>query len=250
MLPADTWFYGIPSNYVPSSDIWTLKAGTARTTGWNLVSSWAVKDVETAGALGLTPPALKFSSDLQTNMERQQFAAVAVRLWEKLYGTDAPDAPEHPFTDLAPAALDPMAVFTDGLWDTWSEEEQGAWRYGCMTGEHDFYAGACAQAYALGLIRGISDTVFAPHDTLTREQAATILYRLMAQGEKTLAAASPLTFDDAGEISSWAREAVAVLTQLDIIRGVGGNRFAPQAPVTCQEALALAVRIIERQGNS
>ena len=241
VLPADTWNYSVPSSYVPASTVYALEAGTARTTRWNLVSDWALETVETATDLGLTPAPMKFDDDLRGDMERQQFAALVVRLWEKLNGTAAPANPEYPFEDIPPLAPDLLDVF-DGLWDAWSEKEQNLWLYEYTTVGRKSYARACAQAYALNLVLGISDTVFAPQDTLTREQAATILYRLMA-GENDPGAELSLTFDDSEEISGWAREAVAFLTSRGIINGVGNNRFAPKAPVTCEEALALAVRI-------
>lgn len=246
---------GVEHVMVMSIDNWNffafqraaMEAGTARTTRWNLVSDWALEAVEAATDMGLTPPAMKFSDDLRADMERQQFAAVAVRLWERLKGSAAPAEPEHPFEDIADFDPHLLDVF-DELWDTWDDDERWSWQhknyiYSNATNPPDPYAQACAQAYALGLIFGISGTEFAPQDTLTREQAATILYRLVAEEEGDPDAAASLTFDDAGEISGWAREAVAFLTSRGIISGVGGNRFAPKAPVTCQEALALAVRI-------
>lgn len=240
VVSIDTWNFYLHQRVV-------MEAGTARTTRWNLVSDWALEAVEAATDMGLTPPAMKFSDDLRSNMERQQFAAVAVRLWERLKGSAAPAEPEHPFEDIADFDPHLLDVF-DELWDTWDDDERWSWQhknyiYSNATNPPDPYAQACAQAYALGLIFGISGTEFAPQDTLTREQAATILYRLVAEEEGDPDAAASLTFDDAGEISGWAREAVAFLTSRGIISGVGGNRFAPKAPVTCQEALALAVRI-------
>lgn len=237
IMPLDTWnFY--------TSQRAAMEARTARTTRWNLVSDWALEVVEAATDMGLTPPAMKFSDDLRTNMERQQFAAVAVRLWERLKGSAAPAEPEHPFEDIADFDPHLLDVF-DELWDSWDYDERWEWHatHFYTNNKPDPYAQACAQAYALGLIFGISGTEFAPQDTLTREQAATILYRLVAEEEGDPDAAASLTFDDAGEISGWAREAVAFLTSRGIISGVGGNRFAPKAPVSCQEALALAVRI-------
>lgn len=96
---------------------------------------------------------------------------------------------------------------------------------------------------ALDIIKGKSETEFALNDFLTREEAATLLCRLIKKVYPN-AAATEMYFDfaDGGEISDWAMSSVQTVCNMGIMNGVGDNKFAPQELYTTEQAIATLVR--------
>ena len=87
----------------------------------------------------------------------------------------------------------------------------------------DWYRDAITWAYQTGVVAGTSDTTFSPDLPVTREQIAVILMEYAAKvleltngGEKADLAAFP----DGGQVSSWARDAMADAVALGLISGV------------------------------
>jgi len=84
---------------------------------------------------------------------------------------------------------------------------------------------------------GTSAETFAPDDTLSRAMVATILYRK--------ADAPDVTFLPVfGDVSAdqWYSDAVVWAYQNDVVRGVGGGRFAPEYSVTREQFAAAMMR--------
>ena len=103
----------------------------------------------------------------------------------------------------------------------------------------DWYYGGVMKAAAAGIIYG-DGGAFRPNDTITREDAAVILYRLMqADGEDTAE-----NFADRDKISDYARNAVGVMASKGIISGYDG-KFAPKDNAT----RAMAVMMINNTRN-
>lgn len=104
---------------------------------------------------------------------------------------------------------------------------------------------------ALGIINGKSETEFAPNDSLTREEAAAILCRLIKEMYPEVAAAEQyFDFADSVQISDWAASSIQVICNMGIMNGVGDNRFAPQDLYTTEQAVATLVRVYENAGKS
>ncbi|MFD0715620.1 S-layer homology domain-containing protein [Paenibacillus sp. GCM10027626] len=99
-----------------------------------------------------------------------------------------------------------------------------------------------ATAQAHGIITGYTNTLFGANDPITREQMAVMLMRAaeLPAGKKTI------TFNDQGNISSWAQEAVAALSEQGIILGHPDGSFQPQKSATRSEAAATLVRTLEK----
>lgn len=99
-----------------------------------------------------------------------------------------------------------------------------------------YYANAVATASEWGLVQG-NGGKFRPQDTITREEAAVILVRLVDLLGKNDVAGSSSTaaFADMKEISSWAKDAVQAAQALGLIQGKGNNRFDPKGTVTRAE---------------
>lgn len=100
---------------------------------------------------------------------------------------------------------------------------------------------------AMGIIKGKSETEFAPNDLLTREEAATIISRLI----NTFYANVDVTelyfeFADSIEVSDWAMNHIQRICNMGIMNGVGDNRFAPQENFTTEQAAATLVRCCDK----
>ena len=98
---------------------------------------------------------------------------------------------------------------------------------------------------ALGIINGKSETEFAPGDFLTREEAATIIIRMINSVMPMPATEMWFEYDDIEEISEWASGPVQTISNLGFMNGVGNNMFAPKATFTTEQAIITLVRVYE-----
>lgn len=97
--------------------------------------------------------------------------------------------------------------------------------------------------YNLDIISGESETVFGIGKNITREQMATMSYRLLKSMKYELPTDALSTFDDSSDISSYAVKPVCVLSQLNIINGMGDNNFAPAKFASRAEAAVIIHRL-------
>lgn len=190
---------------------------------WSNASAWATPELEKANKAGLIPDCLK-GQDLTRDITRAEFAALSVKLYEVMSGKTAAPATQNPFTDTA----DPEIL----------------------------------KAYALGITKGTTPTTFQPKLLIPREQVATMLTRTLQAAKPTVKpdATGAVPFADDGQISSWAKESVYFMAKQEIIKGVGGNKFAPRnttpaqdaagyANATREQSIAIAMRSLEKLGK-
>ena len=83
-------------------------------------------------------------------------------------------------------------------------------------------------AYNNGVVKGTSDTTFAPGDSITRAQTVTMLYRYAKSPEVS----GTLSFTDAASIASWAYDAVLWASQNKIVNGYPTGGFGPDDTTT------------------
>lgn len=104
---------------------------------------------------------------------------------------------------------------------------------------------------ALDIIKGKSETEFAPNDLLTREEAAAIIFRLIKTVHSDWAA-TELWFDfaDEGDISDWSMDSIQRVCNMGIMKGVGDSKFAPKSNFTAEQAIATLVRCYENFNRS
>ncbi len=96
--------------------------------------------------------------------------------------------------------------------------------------------------YSLGIINGVGENKFKPNNIITREEAATILCRILnITSEKT--PDNKELFSDDYQISDWAKESVYIMKNVGIMQGVGDNRFSPAEHYTTEQAVAAIVRL-------
>lgn len=108
-----------------------------------------------------------------------------------------------------------------------------------------YYEAAVAWAYEQGIVRGITETTFAPDTPVTREQMVTLLYRFAEfSGADTTARGDLSTFADAEAVSKYAREALSWAVAEEIILGMDGG-IAPQGTATRAQFAAIVMRFLE-----
>ena len=201
-------------------------------------SNWAAEDIITAISMGYLDddpnvfgyqPAVTdlLGSDYTRAITRGQFAALAVRYYETLMG----DITGENYTIPVNSGDD---VFADS------------------TGDENM-----AKAYTLGILGGYnsapdrSGVYVGPNDLITREQAATMLTRLM---EKLIVAfdsvgrtgwtvwyADSLPFTDS--ISDWAYDGVRAVYGVGAMTGTTGTTFSPKSNYTIEQSIVTIMRI-------
>ncbi len=98
--------------------------------------------------------------------------------------------------------------------------------------------------HAMGIVKGKGADFFAPAELLTREEAATILFRLIDAVHSDWAAHELYyMFADSAEISDWAMPSIQRICNMGIMQGVDNNNFAPQQYYTTEQAITTLVRV-------
>ncbi|MDF2890385.1 MAG: hypothetical protein K0R80_752 [Clostridia bacterium] len=175
---------------------------------WSDASTWATPELKKADEAGLIPDILK-GENMTKPITREEFAELAVKLYEKTTGKTAEVVSPNPFTDTKNSEI--------------------------------------LKAFKLGVTTGTSATTFAPKELTNREQVATMLsraIRVMAPGGDFSTAGAP-TFSDQKDISSWALEHVKFMSKAGIVKGTNG-KFMPKAATSAQAAAGYATTTREQ----
>jgi hypothetical protein len=92
-----------------------------------------------------------------------------------------------------------------------------------------YYGAAAAWASENGRAAGHGNGLFAPEDSITREQTAVMLANYIRIRNIELAAVRPeaVYYADDSQISLWAREAVYKMQSCGLMTGGSGNLFEP-----------------------
>ncbi|HCS11008.1 MAG TPA: hypothetical protein DIV40_06080 [Clostridiales bacterium] len=162
-------------------------------------SDWAKTELQKANDLGLIPDILK-GADMTKPITREEFAELAVVLYEKVTGIKSEPFSPNPFTD----TINPQIL----------------------------------KAKNLGITEGTSGTTFSPKVLINREQCATMLFRAIKgihpQGNYSIEGVKD--FPDQKHISSWAVEATKYMNKVGIITGDAQGNFMPKASTPAHEA--------------
>jgi len=181
-----------------------------------LVSEWAIPEIEKASEYGLIPASMN-NVNMTEPITREEFAELAVKLYESLMDTTAPTVSQNPFTD---------TVNTEVL-----------------------------KAFQLGITTGKTATTFSPDEIMNREQVATMFGRTieLVTPNGDFSTDDAPTFIDQDNISQWALKYVKYMSKLGIINGNNGyfmpypmtvsHQTTGYGTTTRQEAIAMSVRI-------
>lgn len=176
-------------------------------------SGWARDDLNKASQEGLIDKSL-LGDNYTSGITRLQFASVAVKMTEKMTGKSISPAPAGTFTD------------TDNAY--------------------------ALKAYAAGITAGTGDgSTFSPNGILTRQQMATFLYRALQYVKANSDTEySPYTsklsnYSDAGQIESWAKDAMAFMNAFSLVSGTSDTALSPNASCTIEQSVIVALRSLD-----
>ena len=102
---------------------------------------------------------------------------------------------------------------------------------------------------SIGLVNGVSDTMFNPTGYITRQDACTIIYRYLTQN-LLLNSTIRSSFADSSSFASYAAEAIEVLAGNKIVNGFGDGTFGAESYITRAECAVLVSNcILHINGN-
>ena len=108
-----------------------------------------------------------------------------------------------------------------------------------------WYTDAVLWAAQNGIVNGISDTEFAPSGDLTREQLATVLYRYAESMGYDVSASVDLSgFPDAGDIQSYATQALSWAVAEGLLQGFEDDSLQPGGTATRAQIATILMRFL------
>ncbi len=169
-------------------------------------SNWAKKELDKAADYGLITDSIR--SNISGNITREEFAEIAVKLYEVYTGKKA-EAGSMSFAD-------------------------------CSNPE-------VLKAANLGLVTGVGNNKYAPKQLVTREQMATILLRALKviNPSADYSTAGSVKFADDSKVKKYARDGVYFCSKAGIVTGVGKNMFNPEGNASREMAVIVCTRAYE-----
>lgn len=186
----------------------------ANSIDYSNASNWAIGEMKNAVINNLVRD-ISIFKDCKANITRRDFADISVNLYEALIGKEVEAAPNDTFTDTSDIKV--------------------------------------LKAYKNKIVGGKGNGIFAPNDSLTREEMAVMFKRVIdgayryKNKELTLPSGS-LSIGDKDKVSSWAKEHVHFVFSNKIITGNGVN-FNPRGTAPVEQAIAIVNRVYEKYKN-
>lgn len=175
---------------------------------WSKASEWAEPELKEASKQNLIPEIFD-EANLTKNITRKEFAHTVVKMYEKITGQKAVPIAKNPFTDTKDKEV--------------------------------------LKAYNIGITNGTSDTTFSPDALITREQMATMMTRALTKaGKDTSRPESAKLFADDSEFSGYAKDSIYYMSSIEIIKGVGENKFNAKGNASREQALAISIRCVKK----
>lgn len=152
-------------------------------------------------------------------------------------------------TVFAPDAGLTRGMLVTVLWRAEGEPQaQSAHGFGDVA-DGRYYAPAVAWAKENGIVTGVTNTVFAPDNNITREQIAAIIYRYAQYKGYDVSAQADLDgFEDSQQISNYAKTPMSWANATGLITGMTATTLAPQGNATRAQIATVLMRFIE--GNA
>ena len=111
--------------------------------------------------------------------------------------------------------------------------------------EDTWYYDAVLFGYQNDVIVGVSDTMFDPDGHITREQMVTLFYRYLSTNGLVGKERSDISvFDDADNVSAYAKDAFAWSNATELVVGTDENLLLPKKDATRAEIAAITERVI------
>lgn len=224
VIEENTYYFRIAYEGAPTTSGAKIYSGfsnivSTKVEAYSDASNWAKPELDKANDYGLIPDSLK-GADMTKPITREEFAELALKLYEKTTGFVPYVTVPNPFTDTKNPEI--------------------------------------LKAYQIGITAGTSATTFEPKKLINREQVATMLSRAIRimVPDSDFSTSGGYTFKDEKDISAWALEHVKYMSKNGIIQGTDGN-FMPKAITSAQvaqgyanttreQAIAMGVRTFEK----
>ncbi|WP_213619995.1 invasin domain 3-containing protein [Paenibacillus sp. J22TS3] len=116
-----------------------------------------------------------------------------------------------------------------------------------------WYSGAVAAVHAHHIMDGMSDGAFAPNQKVSRQEAIVTIIRALQftgaapSGSSAGEGVNLSAYSDGGEVSEWAKAAIATAIQQGLVKGYG-KELRPQKLLTRAETSVLLYRMLEKSG--
>ena len=120
----------------------------------------------------------------------------------------------------------------DGLSVSFKDVKESSWAYN-----------AIVWAYSEGVTKGVGSDMFAPEQSITREELVTMLHRYADTPEIS----GELSFTDSASVSDWAQAAVLWASQSKIVNGYETGAFGPSDTASRAEMAAVIQRFCAMQ---
>lgn len=179
-----------------------IACGTERKVPFTDIDGWAKEYIEKAYRAGLINGITDTTFVPNAKMTRAMFVTVLYRLAGEPEGTTT-----NPFADVA---------------------------------KERYYFSAVCWAYQKGIVKGVSETAFAPNQQITRQEMVTMLYRYAGDAAEN-GQGDLSRFPDAAAVSGWAKEAMTWAVAQGIIVGSDGG-LQPTRDATRAEAVTVVCR--------
>lgn len=176
----------------------------------NTPSEWAIDEISEAITKALLPYELQ--GEYKTNISRQDFCYLIVNMIEQAKRKDILNC-------VAEKGYSLNNPFTD-------------------TDNQNIIA-----ANALGIVNGRDTALFCPNDSITRQEAATMLYRCMPALGIVPSFKTQNTFVDNSDFGSWAIEGINFVSSQKIMNVIGDNQFAPNEIYSREQAYISILRL-------
>lgn len=196
-------YAGSEGVYSPYSNV--LSIGTPAY--YKKASGWAVEELDKAAGYGLITDRIK--EDMQAPVTREEFAELAVKLYEALTG-ETPAYSENPFVD------------TDNP--------------------------EILKAAAQGIVNGVGQGKFAPNQLVTRQEICCMVHRAVTacRPNADFSTTGVGLFTDEEEISSWAINSVRYMYKNKLMTGIAPNTVGPKVNTPREQAVIFVKRAYEK----
>ena len=111
--------------------------------------------------------------------------------------------------------------------------------------EGEFYTDAVAWAIAAGITNGVSEHLFAPNKTLTRQELVTFLYRYAHLCSQDMTPSADLSgYTDAAKVQPYAVEPFQWAVAKGIINGTSETTLSPENTTTRAQVCIMVARLL------
>ena len=108
-----------------------------------------------------------------------------------------------------------------------------------------WYCSYISAAVNSGIINGYNEKEFGIGDMITREDLATIIYRVITKLGYEMSSDKAEEFSDSDTVSAYAKEAVKAVKSMGIINGMGDNLYMPKSFATRAQCAKIIYELIK-----